>query len=185
MARVVTGWSEFDWLDLIPAPGAFVSPTYADYNVHGTPVRALNWLHAKHQWLKGQLEQNGEEWGRCAHCNQPIRYAVIFLDPETRYHIVGENCAEFINSNLNRAQWAEQRRLSEIKKVKTKNGERYTLSLDVPDWFWRLPKEERPAYTSLFKWEGPRRKVCWYLTIWGETACEVLLNWEALQKLKP
>lgn len=185
MPKVVTGWSEFDWLDLIPAPGSFVSPTYGDYDVHGTSVRALNWLHAKHTWLKGELEKSGEEWGRCSHCNHAIRYGVVFLDAEGRYHIVGEECAEFINSNLNRAEWAEKRKLSAVKKVKTKNGERYTLSLDVPAWFWSLPREERPAFTSLYKTEGPRRQVRWYLTIWGENPCEVLLNWEALQKLKP
>ena len=98
--------------------------------------------------------------------------------------MIGEDCAHFINSELNKQQWGEQRRLSDVKAVTTKNGERFTLSLEVPAWLWSLPKADRPAFLSFSKWEGPRRQTKWYLTIWGETVCEVLTNWEILQSLR-
>lgn len=181
-------WDVFDWVDLIPAPGSFVSNSESAYEVHGEQIeRAANWLHAEYLWLKRQVAKSGEEWCRCAHCNANIRYAVVFVDEHGKYHLVGQDCAAFINSHLNRSGWEEKKKLGDIKEKDTKNGKRFVLTLDMPHWFWDIPKDQRPKFTSCFKGTpmGRQRSAPWYLSIWGESPSEVLTNYKTLMDMKP
>lgn len=188
VTRDTTAWEFTDWVDLIPAPCSFVSSKWEDYEVHGETFHAANFIHADYLWLKTVIGRSGEEWGRCCHCNHAIRYAVVFRDPEGLYHMVGQDCAELIHSKLDKSAWREKQFLSEVKAVKTKNGERFTLKLPVPPWFWDTDRADRPKFCSLSKWEKPTRRgrvTEWSLTIWGETPGEVIRNYEELRRLGP
>jgi hypothetical protein len=182
----VKGWEYVLWIDLDPLPGAWVSQIWHDYTIEGETINAANYYHAEYIWLGGQVKKSGGELHVCQRCHHAIRYAVAFRDEQGLVYHVGEDCAEFVCSQLDRKAWAEKKLLSEMKAVKTKNGERFVLSIKVPDWFWNIPKEVRPRFTSLSKYTKPGRQkeIIWYLSIWGETAWEVLANWDALQQLR-
>lgn len=177
--RDTSGWDDIDWVDLIPERGAFVSPTRSDFVIQGETVNALNWLHAHYVWLQRQVERSGEEWSQCAVCNQIIRYAVVFRDPRGFVHIVGQDCGRLINSGLNPKKYYERQFLERIKEIKTKNGQRFVLSLPVPAWFWDVPKADRPKWISL-----KRLDPGWYVTIWGETLGEVVEHYGQYKDLK-
>jgi hypothetical protein len=80
-------------------------------------------------------------------------------------------------------------KLRDIKKVETKRGERFVHSREVPQWFWDLPREQRPAFVSLSSFQKPptrserRPRKTWYLSVWGETVDEVLTHLDELEKL--
>ncbi len=175
-------WEVVDWFDIYPGVGAFVSPTTEDYVVHGRTINALNWLHAEYLWLKQVLAESGQEFYRCCHCNQVIRYVVVFRDPQGLYHGVGQACASFIQSGLDRTAWDEKKKLSDIKETK---GGAFCLTLPVPEWYWQVPKDKRPA--SFRTWKGQargRNAAPWFLSIWGASPHEVLKNWEGLKGLR-
>lgn len=141
---------------------------------------------AEHLWLQRAVAKSGGQWQQCCRCHHSIRFAVSFLDTSGNTHIVGEDCAAFIFSGLNLEKYAEKRLLSEMKSVKTKNGPRVTLRMKVPQWFWSINRNERPKFASTSKYEKPGRysETIWYLTIWGETAGEVIENWTELRKIR-
>jgi hypothetical protein len=184
-----TNWEYVDWVDLQPLPGSFVSPTYANYQVHGETIHALNYCHAEYTWLHRHVEASGEQWHQCCHCNHYIRYAVVFRSPDGYYHIVGQDCARFINSKLDRKVWLEKEKLSQVRMVNTKNGEKAVLSIDVPQWYWDIARENRPRFCSLSKYDKSTgrcgRTTIWSLSIWGETPGDVFKNLETLQSLQP
>jgi hypothetical protein len=174
-------WEMTDWLDLQPEPGSFVSAQWNDYEVHGETIHAANWMHAEYLWLKRQVDQSGGTWQRCCHCNQSIRYAVVFRDETGRHHIVGQDCASFISSKLDRDLWDRKRRLSEVKEVQTRHGLRFALTIECPPWFWDIPKPDRPKFTSVFR-GTPGHPSRWYLTVWGNDRSEVIRNFGLLIK---
>lgn len=186
-AEAFKDWEFMDWMDLNPLPGSFVSPTWDDYEVHGETIRALNWLHAEYTWLHRQIERSGEVFGVCCHCNHFIRYAVIFRDGNGFVHMVGQACAQFIQSKLDRSEFLEKRLISEMKEVDTKRGKRFVTSMEVPSWYWDVAREQRPKYASLSSYEKPtgRRPVkVWKLSIWGETPGEVVENVADFRQLR-
>lgn len=180
------GWKEIDWVDLEPIPGSFISSEWKDYTIFGETVNALNYVHAEYLWLTRKIEASGGQRGICQRCNHHIRYAVVFEDEDGEVYHVGEDCAQFISSQLNRDAWAEKKLLSEIKTVKTKNGERKVLSFKVPQWYWNIEKAQRPSFCSVSKYTKPGRygSEVWYLSIWGATVDEVYSNWETLQAVR-
>lgn len=179
------GWEDFDWMDLYPEVGAFVSPTRGDYEIHGEIINALNYEHARHSWLWRKLEESGEERGTCCHCNKRIRYAVIYKDRAGKFHIVGQECSQFISSGLDLNKYRELQFSRDIKKTKTKNGEKYTYSDEVPAKLWDLSRENRPKFISLSKFTPPGRnnRPKWYYTIWGDNRDEVVEHYHTLLNL--
>jgi hypothetical protein len=187
-------WKYIEWIDIYPGVGSFVSPTMSDFEVHGETVNALNWLHAEHTWAKRKLRETAErhgcdqdDWGRCHHCHANIRYGVIFRDHAGDHYMIGQDCAQYIQSGLDRGPWLLKAKLSQLKKIETKNGTRFVLGLEVPRWYWELDRQLRPRFCSLSKYEKPGRRgkqVVWSLSIWGGSPDEVFRGYDELKKLE-
>ncbi|MGH7175631.1 MAG: hypothetical protein ACREGR_04730 [Minisyncoccia bacterium] len=183
-------WEYETWYDLELPPGCFVSPTYDDYEYNGEVIRALNWLHAEYTYWHRQIEKSGGAWGACCHCGRSIRYAVICKDKDGHHHMVGQDCAGLVLSGLDESKWYEQKLLSEIKEIDTKRGRRAVLSFKLEEghWYWDIPRDKRPSFCSLRKWEKPtstqkRPEFLWFLSIWGNTPGEVVENLAKLRSL--
>jgi hypothetical protein len=169
------GWEYVDWVDLQPMPGSFLSFKWEDYEIGGEVFHAANYFHAHYLLLHREIDKSGEQWQSCRHCNHHIRYAVVFRDREGRHHLIGQDCARFITSKVDRSGWAEKKLLLKITERETRVGKRFTLTFECPSWFWDIPKADRPAYTSVFK---SKMTTKWMLTIWGETPGDVIKNLE-------
>jgi hypothetical protein len=189
--QVRTDWTAIGAIDLYPPPGSFVShhaerEFTVDYD--DSRVVALNPLHAEYLWVKRQVGASGDEFGRCVHCGTIIRHAVIVRDGEGKYHTVGEQCAKFIGSGLSRVDFSRGQILGDIKTVRSAKGVRWVLKRSITKHlpgFWDVPKDQRPSYTTLYKWDNPHarkreEKAIWFVQVWGADQSEVIDNWFAL-----
>lgn len=149
----------------------------ASWRIHGEWIQgAANISHAAMLWFRRRL-YNGNA---CTHCHTQIRYAVALTDDQGAIHIVGEECAQKLQNDLNPEQWAEFKVARKIKKAK--NGQ-FVYSQEAPQWFWDL--KPRPAFTSISKYKPYGSRVeKWYLSIWGASPFEVTVNWRSLGKIQ-
>jgi hypothetical protein len=172
-----------DWQDTYPEPGSFVNSagrSIINHPVYGD-VEALNYAHADYIGLRKCVAASGDEYGRCFCCGHYIRYAAVFQDAEQKIHMVGEDCAKFVSSKLSFDEYADKRLTKEITKLDTKLGVRYILKLEVPAWFWEIPKHNRPKYCSMSKFRPKNSQFeKWYLTIWGNSESETVVNYLSL-----
>lgn len=165
-------WQEVDYYVIDFFPGIFAgNGEKKEYNIHGTKVEGFNYAHAEYLWVRNVVGD------KCVCCGHRLKHIVIFKDTATNeFKAVGRDCAVMVDAKYSKRDWKEKgRMIYKIKKVKTKNGERFTYQMDMPYWYWDIPKDERPKFTSCSKWNDK-----WYLTVWGQDTMEVLTNFETL-----
>lgn len=182
-----------DEIDAYPGPGSYLSTQpKKPYECFGVNVEAFNHCHAEYLACKQLVRATSgdEAWATCAVCHHRIRFCVLCRDEQTGSHyILGRDCAGTIDSGLPTDAWDTKRKMRDVAKIETKRGTRFVHKREVPQWFWDLPRDQRPEFVSVSKWERPAErssrggnKVTWFLTVWGESVDEVLTNIEKLEQ---
>jgi hypothetical protein len=65
--------------------------------------------------------------------------------------------------------------VGEIRQVNTRNGKRFAITIPAPKWFWEIPRDKRPDFASVKKYNGQ-----WQLTVWGVSKWEVQDNFNRI-----